>query len=100
VVNSCNLCTTFLECCVSMQCSQKLITLVTSSSLHDVDTLRGFYHNFSSERIVFNSLEDSPEEEKNKISKSCLLESKKIGNGYYTKQMSENISKELNMEGN
>ncbi|QBJ03503.1 glycosyltransferase [Lactobacillus phage 521B] len=47
-----------------------------------------------------NVLEKLSEEEKNKISNSCFLVSKKIGSGYYTKQMSENILKELNIERN
>lgn len=38
-------------------------------------------------------LESLSDEEKDKIGNSCLLESKKIGKGYYTKQMSENIIK-------
>lgn len=45
-------------------------------------------------------LEELSEEEKDIISNSCFLVSKKIGKGYYTKQMSENILKELNIERN
>lgn len=47
-----------------------------------------------------NVLASLSESDKKTISSNCFLESKKIGNGYYTKQMSENISKELNIEGN
>jgi len=47
-----------------------------------------------------NVLESLSESDKKIIINSCFLVSKKIGNGYYTKQMSENIIKELNIEGN
>lgn len=47
--------------------------------------------------ICLNKLSDN---DKMLIMRSCFQEANKIGNGYYAKQMSSNILKELDIEGN